>query len=148
MFNKGNRFKQGRYTPKNPDKYVGNLEKIRYMSSWELHFHKFLDSNPNVLKWSSEEIAIPYIKPTDGRVHRYFPDYWVEFKDADGNLKQEIYEVKPKQQTRRTRSKNPKTKLYEDITYAINIAKWEACANFCTKYGITFRIVTEEQIFK
>jgi len=148
MFNKGNRFKQGKFTPKNPDKYVGDVDKIRYMSSWELHFDKFLDSNPNVLQWSSEEIAVPYIKPTDGRVHRYFPDYWVQFKDVDGNLKQEIYEVKPKQQTRRTRSKNPKTKIYEDITYAINIAKWKACADFCTKYGMTFRIVTEEQIFK
>jgi len=146
--NKKSRFKQGYYTPKNPEKYTGDVTKIRYMSSWELNFNHFLDNNPNILRWSSEEIAIPYVKPTTGRVHRYFPDYWIEYKDAEGNLKQEIIEVKPLQQTRRTRSKNPKTKLYEDIAYAINIAKWQSAKLFCDKYGITFRIMTEREIFK
>ena len=146
--NKKSRYKQGYYTPKNPDKYVGDVEKIRYMSSWELSFNRFLDNNPNILQWSSEEIAIPYVKPTDGQVHRYFPDYWIQYQDAEGNLKQEIIEVKPMQQTRRTRSRNPKTKLYEDITYAINIAKWQAAKNFCDKYGMIFRILTENEIFK
>ena len=72
-------FKQGYYTPKNPDKYVGDITKIRYMSSWELELHKFFDGNPNVIRWASEEIAIPYYKPTDGRIHKYYPDYWVNF---------------------------------------------------------------------
>ena len=141
-------FKQGWYTPKNPDKYVGDVNKIRYMSSWELKLHSDLDNNQKVLRWSSEEIAIPYIKPTDGKVHKYYPDYWIEYEDVDGNVIQEIIEVKPHKQTKRSRSKNAKQKLIEDVAYAVNLAKWDACQKFCDKYGITFRIMTEKGIFK
>ena len=141
-------FRQGYYTPQNPKKYRGDITKIRYLSSWEYKFNQFLDSNPNVLEWSSECIAIPYLKPTDRRVHKYYPDYYIKYKDKNGNIKQEIIEVKPKKQTRRSRSKNPKTRLYEDITYAINMAKWDACQNFCNKYNIKFRILTEQELFR
>lgn len=145
---KGGKFRQGLYNPSNPDKYVGDVTKIRYMSSWELNFFKFLDNNPNVLRWSSEEIAIPYIKPTDSRVHRYFPDCWLEYKDKNGQLKQELIEIKPKSQIRRSRSRKPKTKLYDDVNYAINLAKWNAAQQFCDKYGMKFRILTEDQLFR
>jgi len=144
----GKRFKQGWFTPRHPEKYVGEVTKIRYMSSWELSTDEFFDNNPNVLRWSSEEIAIPYVKPTTGKVHRYFPDYWIEYKDSKGQIIQEIIEVKPLNQTRRSRSRNPKTKLYEEITFAINKAKWVACQQFCDKYGIKFSIWTEKQIYK
>ena len=49
---------QGYYKPLHPEKYVrgkkdSSLGKkgIRFMSSWELHTCKFLDMNPNVLRW-------------------------------------------------------------------------------------------------
>jgi len=141
-------FKQGYYQPKNTDKYTGDLNKIIYRSSWELTFMQFLDNNPSIHRWASEPFPIPYVKPTTGRVHRYFPDFFVEYLDKDGNAKKEIIEVKPAQQTRRTRSRNPKTKLYEDITYAINIAKWQAAKQFCDDNDITFRILTENEIYK
>jgi hypothetical protein len=31
---------------------------------------KYLDENPNVIEWKSEEIAIPDISPVDNRIHR------------------------------------------------------------------------------
>lgn len=141
---------QGYYEPKNPEKYVGDVSKIRYMSSWELNFMNFLDNNPNILRWSSEEIAIPYVKPTDNRVHRYYPDFWVEYENKSGELVREIMEVKPESQTKppTTRGKRKKTQLTEQIMYAINVAKWEACQQFCNKYGMKFRLVTEKQLFK
>jgi len=142
------RFKQGWFTPKHPDKYVGDPTKIRYMSSWEYKTDVFLDNNPNILKWSSEEIIIPYIKPTDNRIHRYFPDYWVQYRNRRGQIVQEIWEVKPAKEKRRSRSRNPKTKLYEDVTFAINQAKWAAAKQYCDKYGWTFRIMTEKDIFR
>ena len=141
-------YQQGWYTPKHPEKYVGNVERIRYMSSWELKMHQFLDNNPNVLQWSSETIAIPYLKPTDKRVHKYYPDYWVKYRNKQGKIVQEIIEVKPEKQTRPTRTRNHKRRLYEQVTYAINIAKWGAAQRFCDKYGMKFRLVTENQIFK
>jgi len=142
--------RQGLYPPKNVEKYVGNINKVRFMSSWELNFMVFLDNNPNILRWSSEEIAIPYIKPTDGRVHKYYPDFWVEFNNKDGELVREIIEIKPDSQTRppkRVGKRKPR-QLKEQIMYAVNVAKWEACQQFCNKYGLKFRLVTEKHLFK
>jgi len=141
------RFVQGYFTPKNPGKYVGDITKIRVMSSYELETHEFFDSNPNVLRWSSEPFAIPYIKPTDGKLHKYFPDYFVEYKNKDGEIVQEIIEVKPAAQTRRPR-KNHKHKLFEELTFAINQAKWLAAIQFCGERGMKFRVLTERAIFK
>jgi hypothetical protein len=140
-------WKQGWYTLKNPQKYIGDKNKVRYMSSWELETHSFLDNNPNILQWASEEIAIPYVKPTDKRIHQYYPDYWVKARARNGKIIQKIIEVKPHKQTRRTKSRNKKQRLYEDIQLAINIAKWDAAKKFCNKYGIIFEIVTEKDIF-
>jgi hypothetical protein len=141
------RFTQGLFTPRNPQKYVGDVTKIRYMSSYELETHKFFDSNERVLRWSSEEIAIPYLKPTDQKVHKYWPDYWVEYINKDGEIVQEIIEVKPAAQTRMPR-KNSKHNLYESLTLAVNVAKWQAAQAFCKARGMAFRIITERSIFK
>jgi hypothetical protein len=142
------KFKQGWFIPKHPEKYAGKLDKIRYMSSWELKTHHFLDNNPNILKWSSEEVVIPYLKPTDNRVHRYFPDYWVQFRNKNGQVLQEIWEVKPLSQTKRPRSRKPKTRLYEDAQWVVNMAKWAAATKFCNKYKMKFRILTEKDIYR
>jgi hypothetical protein len=140
-------FKQGYYKPANPEKYIGNVDKIRYMSSWEYSLHSFLDNNRNIVKWGSEPIRIPYIKPTDGRVHHYLPDYYIEYIDKEYKLRKIIIEVKPAKQTKMSRARNPQTKLYEDVQYAVNIAKWQACKIFCTKNGFEFQILTEKQLY-
>jgi hypothetical protein len=145
-------FKQGKYTPKHPEKYIGDVTKIRYMSGWELSTHTFLDNNPNILRWSSEGFSIPYMKPTDHRIHKYFPDYYIEYKSpTTGQLVREILEVKPLAQTKRPRQRKTQTtqsKLYEQMTYAVNMAKWEAAEAFCKKHNLIFRKVTEKQIFR
>lgn len=142
------KYKQGHFKPKHPEKYVGNLSKIVYRSSYELEMHNFLDNNPNVLQWSSEEVVIPYLKPTDGKIHRYFPDYWVKFKDKNGNIIEEIIEVKPQSQTKPARSKGGKYDIFEQLTWAVNTAKWQACQQWCNQRGIKFRILTERSVFK
>lgn len=139
------KFKQGYFQPRNPEKYVGDVTKIRYMSSWELSFQRFLDGNPNILRWSSECIAIPYLKPTDGKIHRYYPDFWIEYINKDGEILQEVLEIKPKSQAG-GKSVGRMT-LYEKAQYAINLAKWESCKRFCDQRGITFRILTEQELF-
>lgn len=143
-------YRQGYFTPRNPSKYRGDPTKIRYMSSWELKTHQFLDGNPNILEWSSEEIAIPYIKPTTGRVHRYYPDYWVKYRNKHGEIVQEIWEVKPDTQTKEPtrRGKRKRTQVFESIQWEVNKAKWVAAQQFCDKHGLKFRIVTENHLFK
>ena len=143
-------FRQGYFTPTHPEKYMGKVDQIMYRSSWELAMNKFLDNNPNILRWSSEEIVIPYIKPTDGRQHRYYPDYWIEYVNKDGKVIQEIVEVKPEAQTRppTTRGKKQQTILYEQQTWSVNVAKWQAAAAWCQARGIIFRVITEKGLFK
>lgn len=146
---KKTKFRQGTYIPNNPTKYKGNVKDIVFRSSWELEFCKFCDNNTSVLAWASEEIAIPYPKPTDNnRIHRYYPDFWIKYKNKYGQIVQEVIEIKPENQKKQPRKlKKVDQNLYEQLTYAINVAKWEAATKWCKSRGIKFRIVTEKDLF-
>ena len=141
-------YRQGQYTPRHPDKYIGNVANITYRSSWELTFCEFVDNNPNVIRWASEEIAIQYLKPTTGRIHRYFPDFYIEYIDRDGRMIKELIEIKPNKQTTLSTARRHKTRLYEDITLGINRAKWAAAKQWCSTKGVNFRLLTEQQLYK
>ncbi len=140
--------KKGYFKPRHPEKYLGDLNNIVYRSSWELSFMNFLDGNICVEKWGSEIIAIPYRKPTTGRIHKYYPDFWVKYR-KNGKTIQEVIEVKPYRETKapKTTGKNKKTQLYESITWSINKAKWRSAKLFCDKYGLNWRILTEKELF-
>ena len=86
----------GKFRPKNISKYKGNSTEIFYRSGWELRFMSYLDKTPSVLKWSSEEIVVPYKSPIDKRIHRYFPDFWIKIKKENGLTECVLIEVKPK----------------------------------------------------
>ncbi len=143
-------WRQGRYTLRNPKKYKGDPNNIIYRSSWELKANEFLDGNPNILEWGSETIAIPYVKPTTGRVHHYYPDYYVMYKNRQGQVIKELWEVKPETQTRqpKRRGKPKRYQINEAITWEVNKAKWAAATQFCNKYGLKFKIITERDMFK
>lgn len=137
---------QDYYVPKHPEKYKGDPTKIVFRSSWEYRFCVFLDNNPNVLEWGSEEIAIPYVKPTDttAKVRHYYPDFFMRYKNKSGEIVTELIEIKPAAQTRIRKNATVK----EKITYAINLAKWKAAEAFCESAKIKFRVLTEDQLFK
>lgn len=147
-------FSQGYFTPTNPGKYIGDITKIVYRSSWELQFNKFLDSNTNILNWASEPFPIKYIKPTDNKIHEYWPDYYIKYMNNSGAVIEELVEVKPKKQTQPSTSRVSRHRLYENLTFAINTAKWESAVRYCeqikqqTGRDIQFRIISEDQLFK
>lgn len=141
------RFKQGYYHPKHPEKYIGDVNHIVYRSSWELKFNQFLDNNPNVLQWGSEIVVIPYVKPTDGKMHKYYVDYFIKYRDVHGNEQTELIEIKPKSQVNQP-SKRRNQQLYEAITFAINQSKWAAATKFAESRGWKFRIITEQELFR
>ncbi len=142
--------RKGHFKPRHPEKYIGDLNKIVYRSSWELSFMNFLDNNTVIEKWGSEIIAIPYRKPTTGRIHKYYPDFWIKYKNKEGIVIQEVIEVKPEKQTKKPKTvgKKKKTQLYEALTWEINKAKWRSAKLFCDKYGLKWNILTEKDIFK
>ena len=146
----GAEWRQGQYKPKNPKKYEGDLNNIVYRSSWELEAFEFCDNNPNVIKWSSEEIVIPYAMPTPNggvRKARYFPDLYMEVKNRDGKIVRHLVEIKPHKQTKASRSRNPKNKMYENAVHMKNQLKWEAARAWCRQNGMIFSILTEKEQF-
>jgi hypothetical protein len=142
------RYKQGLYNPKNPEKYIGDLKNINYRSGWELRFFQFADQNPNIIKWASEPFSIPYFHPIHQNTRQYWPDIYMEYKDRNGRAHKELIEIKPMKDAQRGKSRNPNQRLKEDVTYAINVAKWTSCKKWCDERKIKFRVVTENQLFK
>lgn len=139
---------KGRYTPSNPQKYLGDPSNIIYRSSWELKFMKYCDSNDNILQWGSEELHIPYISPADGKRHRYFPDFFIKVKNKQGNVKKYLVEVKPYKQTIEppTQKRHTKNYINEVVTYAVNKAKWKTAEEFCNDHMWEFIILTENEL--
>lgn len=138
----------GRFSPKNPTKYLGDPTNIIYRSLWERRVMVHLDENPGVVKWSSEEIVIPYLSPVDKRWHRYFPDFYVQTKNKDGMLESRILEVKPKSQAVAPKARKKVTKQYiqEVMTYGINEAKWKAATEYCKDRNWKFMVLTEDDL--
>lgn len=143
-------YRQGKFRPKNPQKYKGDPLSIIYRSSYEYKLLEFCDLNESVLEYKSEEFFIPYRSPIDGKIHRYFPDVYMKYKDTNGNIKKIIIEVKPNKDLIEP-EKNPKRKTkswaYSVKTWAVNQAKFSAAREYCADRGYEFQIFTEKQLF-
>jgi hypothetical protein len=139
---------QGKYKPKNPEKYKGDPNDIVYRSSWERAFMVKCDNNPNVLSWSSETIIIPYISPKDGLQHRYFVDFAMKVRDSQGNINTYLVEIKPFAFTQPPKASKTQNKRFitEMLDYAVNQAKWEAAKKLCDSSGAKFLVLTEREL--
>lgn len=137
----------GRFIPKNPQKYVGDHTNIIYRSTWECRVMEWLDRNTDIISWASEELAIPYISPVDGRKHRYFPDFLVKVKTKTGS-KTMMIEVKPARQAKPPEPRKRVTKQYinEVATWGVNQAKWKAAEEYCLDRGWQFSVLTEDHL--
>ena len=120
---------KGKYIPKNPDKYDGNIKQIIYRSSWERLFMVYCDRSEQVLSWSSEEIKIPY--RFEEKIRTYYPDFWVDMIDKDGNRVQKLIEIKPHHQKK----------------MKVNIAKWTAAIMYGKTNEMEFLVLTERELF-
>lgn len=131
------------FTPKNPQKYIGN-HKPRYRSSWEMTFMMFCDTNDNILYWASESLKIPYRNPITGKQSIYVPDFFVVYENKFGKKLAEVVEIKPKKQSLiESRVASAKDRAI----VAVNHAKWAACKAYCQSQGFGFRVITEDDLF-
>lgn len=134
---------QGIYEVLNPNKYVGK-RRPRYRSGWEMSFMRFCDTNPNVIQWASEAIQIPYRNPVTGKLTHYVPDFLITYRDRNNTLKAELIEIKPRGQATITEGQRPRDRA----VVAVNMAKWDAATKWCRKQGISFRVITEDHMFR
>jgi hypothetical protein len=139
---------KGKYLPKNPKKYVGDYRNIIYRSLWERQVMVFFDENPKVLRWASEELAIPYRSPVDNKIHNYFVDFYAKMETKDGSIKEYLIEVKPASQTKPPEKNKKVTKAYinEIATWGVNEAKWNAAIEYCKDRNWEFQLITEHEL--
>ena len=138
------KFAQGVFRPMNAEKYVGK-GLPRYRSGWELAFMQFCDNNKHVLQWASESIVIPYRHPFTGKMTNYIPDFLVVYADKNGRQRAELVEIKPKKQSI---IESKAMSMRDRAVVAVNHAKWAAAKAYCGQQGYTFRVITEEDLFR
>lgn len=143
---------KGRFVPKNYKKYKGDPTNVIFRSLLERKFMIYCDTNEYILQWSSEEIIVPYYSPVDKKWHRYFPDFYIKYRDKFGKICESLIEIKPKIQTSapqvKTSSKGCPTFrfLREAITWEVNQAKWKAAQEYCLDRKWEFKIITEKEL--
>lgn len=143
---------KGKFKPRFPKKYVGDVNNITYRSSWELKCMRDLDKSPSIEAWSSEGLAIPYWDPSKrnidksfGKWRRYFPDFIVKKRSKDGKVETLIIEIKPHHEMHAPiqQGKSKRKIIKESATLATNLSKWEACKAFCEKQKWRFIVMNE-----
>lgn len=142
-------YSQGKFKPKNPQKYSGDPTEIVFRSSYELKFMNYCDLRESIMEWKSEEFWIPYQDPISGNIKRYFPDFFIKYKDRDGTIRKAVIEVKPKKDLIEPQ-KNPKRKTkswaYSVQMWVKNQAKWEAARKWCISRNYEFKIFDETEL--
>lgn len=103
-----------------------NGKCMHFRSGYEESVYKILESMNTVNTYAVEPIEVPYF--FNGKSKRYFPDLIVFF--TDGHV--EVWEIKPKTQ-----------KLCP-----VNLAKWNACKEYCRLRNWNFEVITETEIQK
>jgi hypothetical protein len=137
------KYANGKFQMKNPEKYVGNKTPT-YRSGWEFVFMQFCDNNPAILQWASEAIHINYRNPLSNKNTIYVPDFLIIYTDKNGQKHAEVIEVKP---TKETTLEAAGRSTRAQAAAIVNLAKWEAARAWCKNQGLTFRVVTENEIF-
>lgn len=156
-----NSAKQGWYSVNNPDKVIKpadnymkssiieeNVIKLNYKSSLELKAFRYCDMNKYVVRYGIEPFAVKYLKPTTGKIHRYFVDLFIEFENSQKflvEIKSFAETIEPKKPQRKTEKSllNYQRALQ---TFAINTAKWKAAEAFALEKGLKFIILTEREL--
>lgn len=151
--------KTGWYTLLNPSKFLPPIDKhmksfnestgqVEYKSNLERVAIRYADFNKYIVKWSMEPFPIKYTKPTDGKIHRYYVDMFLEF----ANGQKFIVEIKSKNETKPPRKPSKKTQKallnYQKAlaTYHVNQAKWKAAEQFAKTNKMKFIILSEDQL--
>lgn len=140
--------RQSQFHPVNKEKYNGTLPIIT-RSSWEHSFCMFCDKTPNIIKWASESIVIPYFDKSSNKERRYFIDFSFTVKTKNNEYKTYWVEIKPHKQTLKPEEKSfrKKEKFIDACNvYIRNVCKWKAATEAANKRGYEFKVITEKEL--
>ncbi len=109
-----------------------------------------LDTHPNVIGWSSENVVVPYYYPLDKKWHRYIVDFFVKYQKKDGSVQNTLIEVKPQKfcVSPKLSKTGKKTRRFyaETFIFAKNQSKWEAAEKYAKERKWDFKVLTEHDI--
>ena len=132
---------RGIYEATRPDK-TGS-PRANFKSSWELAFMKMCDQHPAIIHWVYEPLRIPYVHPISHKNTVYVPDFIIVYLDKKHKKHTQLVEIKPAKQSHTELALSK----YDKVELAVNAAKWDAARRFAKMKGMTFRILTEHDIF-
>ena len=145
---KDTQYTQGVYRPQNKEKCKSSLNC--YRSRPEYMIMRWMDNNPNVVSWASEQDVVWYKKSMDGgRPHRYFLDFTCEYRNRDGSVSKLFIEYKPKKFLKmpvRTKRMSAKTYNYLCETWVQNQEKWAAARKYAEDHDGRFMVICEDSI--
>lgn len=159
---------EGKYTLIHPEKYMPNHPAPYYKSDWERKFFFVCDMNPNITFWAYEPkiFEIPYMSPKYGRVSIYHPDIYLECNlEGQPRKSRWLIEVKPTSYSIQPKMPQPPkpgsdSKAFEKyqkrkanydqkvMDVIVNLAKWEAAAEWCKRHGVNWFIANEKNTGK
>lgn len=159
---------KGKYTLIHPEKYMPNHPAPYYKSDWERKFFFVCDMNPNITFWAYEPkiFEIPYMSPKYGRVSIYHPDIYLECNlEGQPRKSRWLIEVKPTSYSIQPKMPQPPkpgsdSKAFEKyqkrkanydqkvMDVIVNLAKWEAAADWCKRHGVNWFIANEKNTGK
>ena len=135
-------------SPRCPAKWINIMETeepqiIIWRSSWEKRFCEWCDSNSAIYRCGSEIVKILYFNVLTGKQSFYTPDFYVELLDNNKQIQKYLIEIKPRKEAALESTSNG----YDKLMVAKNVKKWQAAIEFCKKRGITFKVLTENELF-
>jgi hypothetical protein len=74
----------------------------------------------------------------------YVPDFLITYQNGNGKTVGELVEIKPRKQSVIEDRQSQRDRM----AVAINYAKWDSATKWARRQGLTFRVVTEDQIFR
>lgn len=139
------KYRQGKFKPVYPEKYVGDQTEITFRSDWERRMMMWCDLNPSVIKWNSEGMKLPYWSEADQKQRTYWIDFIIQYRASNDTIKTALIEIKPNAQTKAPTKKGKKSDRYlqECYTWEVNKSKWTAARAYAEKYGMEFIIMDE-----
>jgi len=143
----------GRYSLKNPKKYMGIGASPIYKSRNELVVFSKLDNDPNIVRWGYEILDIPYMNPIDRKIHKYKIDIYCEVKKND-SIQKCLIEIKQSTDLKMPKSPtliNQRSRQrynYSMRSYIVNRSKWGAAETVCKQAGLKLMFITEKDIEK
>ena len=78
-----------------------------------------------------------------GKMTNYIPDVFIRYRTRNNKVCTELIEIKPKKQS----VIESKMSARDRAVVAVNYAKWDAATKWARKNGLTFRVITEDDLF-